>query len=131
MNYNEALIKNALLNELALIRGLNAKALTERILLSIHYRKAVEDWLKVRQSVESEQDATDEIKANAISTKIVEDCGIDDRRMSAESFGQVVEAVAPLETITSILAARPTDGTPQSIPTDAWLQAFAEVLVAN
>ena len=44
MTYNEALVRNALINELGAVTNLKPKAMTEKILLGIHYRKAAEDW---------------------------------------------------------------------------------------
>lgn len=130
MNYNEALIKNALLNELGAVSNLGPKAMTEKILLGIHHRKAVEEWLKARDAIEREAEATEEVKAAAVEKKALEDCGLAERRMSAEAFGQVVEAVMGLETMASFVAGAPAeDGTMGSIPATVWLNAFAEQLV--
>lgn len=132
MNYNEALTKNALLGELGTIAGLKAKAMTEKILLSIHYRRAGEEWMKAREAIMAEKDATDEVKDEALNAKLNEDCAIEDRRMSVTAFEQVVEAaVASGETMPSFLAGNPTPDTTETprIPTADWLQTFAELLV--
>lgn len=129
MNFNEALLKNALLNELGNVKGLGAKAMTEKILLGIHYRKAVEEWTKARGAIDSEVDATDEIRADAIAKKAEEDCGMEERKMSADTFVQVVEAVLPHETMTSLLASTKDNGTPGEVPSVVWLNVFAEQLV--
>lgn len=133
MNYNEALTKNALLGELSTIGGLKAKAMTEKILLSIHYRRAGEEWMKARETVLGEKDATDEVKEEALQAKLMEDCGLEDRRMSVAAFEQVVEAAVARETMPSFLAGGPAPDSPElpQIPTAAWLQTFAELLVKD
>lgn len=129
MNFNEALLKNALLNELGAVKSLGAKAMTEKILLSIHYRKAVEEWTKAREAIDCEENATDEVKAAAVESKANDDCGMEERRMSTEAFAQVVEAVLPNETIVSLLAPQKEDGMPGFVPSAVWLNVFAEQLV--
>lgn len=128
MTYNEALLKNALINELGQIKGLKAKAMTEKILLSIHYRKAMEEWTKAREAIDSEADADEKVKQDAVNAKVMEDCGLDERRMSAEAFEQVVEAALAVESVQSVLAVS-AEGEAPKIPAAGWLQAFAEVLV--
>ena len=54
MTYNEALVRNALINELGAVTNLKPKAMTEKILLGIHYRKAAEDWFKTREAISKE-----------------------------------------------------------------------------
>lgn len=131
MNYNEALFKNILLNELSSVPNLQPKAMTEKILLSIHYRHAVNDWLNIRESIDKESEASEDVKASAISIKSMEDCGIEDRRMSTVAFEQVVEAVLKHEAMPSILAnqANANECKPSQITSAVWLQTFAEVLV--
>ena len=130
MNYNEALTRNALLNELGAAKGLKSKAMTEKILLGLHYRKAAEEWMKVREAVEAEKDATEEVRTEAISKKAAEDCGMEERRMSREAFEQVVEAMMPIGAMPSFLLMRSEGETemPQ-VPVEVWLNAFAEVMV--
>lgn len=129
MTYNEALVRNALINELGAVTNLKPKAMTEKILLSIHYRKAAEDWFKTREAISKEENATDEVKNEAIQTKATEDCGLADKRMSREAFEQVVEAVLPLGSIASFLAVSEAENEAPKIPVAMWLQAFAEALV--
>ena len=130
MTYNEALVRNALINELGAVTNLKPKAMTEKILLGIHYRKAAEDWFKTREAIDKEENATDEVKNEAIQTKATEDCGIADKRMPREAFEQVVEAVLPLGSMRSFLAMQnATEDEAPEIPAALWLQAFAEALV--
>lgn len=129
MTYNEALVRNALINELSAVTNLKPKAMTEKILLGIHYRKAAEEWLKAREAIDKEEHATDEVKNEAIQTKATEDCGLADKRMSREAFEQVVEAVLPLGSIASFLAVSEAENEAPKIPVAMWLQAFAETLV--
>lgn len=134
MTYNEALVRNALINELGAVTNLKPKAMTEKILLGIHYRKAAEDWFKTREAISKEENATDEVKNEAIQTKATEDCGLADKRMSREAFEQVVEAVLaelPLGYIASFLAVSEAENEAPKIPVAMWLQAFAEALVAE
>lgn len=131
MNYNDTLIRNALLGELSAAQGLGAKAMTEKILLGLHYRKGADEWFKAREAIDSEECATDEVKADALAQKLMEDCGITERRMSRAAFEQVVEAVLPLGMITSVLAARENSDAPGKLPAEVWLGVFAEQLVDN
>jgi len=133
MTYNEALVKNALINELGSVMNLKPKAMTEKILLGIHYRKAAEEWLKVREAIDKEENATDEVKSEALKAKANDDCGILEKRMTREAFEQVVEAVLPLGSIHSFLgmAGQVNDGKAPKIPVAIWLQAFAEALVTT
>lgn len=135
MTYNEALVRNALINELGAVTNLKPKAMTEKILLGIHYRKAADEWLKAREAISKEENATDEVKNEAIQTKATEDCGLADKRMSREAFEQVVEAVlslGPLASMRSFLAMQnATEDEAPKIPVAMWLQAFAEALVAE
>lgn len=130
MNYNEALTKNALLNEAGAVKNLGAKAMTEKILMGLHYRKAVEEWLKAREAITGDATASEEVKRDAMEKKTQEDCGLCERRMSAEAFGQLVEAVMQEETMPSFLAGAPgEDGGPGRIASEVWLHVFAEQLV--
>ena len=131
MIYNEALVKNALINELGTVNNLKPKAMTEKILLGIHYRKAAEEWLKVRDEISKEENATDEVKSDAIKAKANDDCGLIDKRMTREAFEQVVEAILPLGTITSFLGVSnaTSNNKAPKIPVALWLQTFAEALV--
>lgn len=133
MTYNEALVKNALINELGTVMNLKPKAMTEKILLGIHYRKAAEEWLKVREAIDKEENATDEVKSEALKAKANDDCGILEKRMTREAFEQVVEAVLPLGSIQSFLGmvGQVNEDKAPKIPVAIWLQAFAEALVTT
>jgi len=133
MIYNEALVKNALINELGTVNNLKPKAMTEKIILGIHYRKAAEEWFKVRDEISKEENATDEVKSDAIKAKANDDCGLMDKRMTREAFEQVVEAVLPLGSIQSFLGmgGQVNEGKAPEIPVAIWLQAFAEALVTT
>ena len=133
MTYNEALVKNELINELVTVMNLKPKARTEKILLGIHYRKAAEEWLKVREAINKEENATDEVKSEALKAKANDDCGILEKRMTREAFEQVVEAVLPLGSIQSFLGmvGQVNEDKAPKIPVAIWLQAFAEALVTT
>ena len=132
MNFNDALTRNALLGELGAAKGLKSKAMTEKIMLGIHYRKAVEEWMKAREAIDGEKEASEEVKAEAANKKAMEDCGLSERRMSAEAFEQVVEAMMPLGSIHSFMAGQPKDGEKQpEVPVEMWLYTFADMLVEN
>lgn len=124
MTYKDALIRSSLLSELRTVKGLKAKALSERILLGIHYRRVVEEWFRVREEIAAEPEATDEVKLDALEKKAMEDCGVAERRMSAEAFEQTTEAVLMKGDINSFLSA---DG--RGLSAEVWLSAFAELLV--
>lgn len=105
MTYKDALIRSSLLSELRTVKGLKAKALSERILLDIHYRRAVEEWFRAREEIAAEPEVTDEVKLDALEKKTMEDCGVAERRMSAEAFEQTAEAVLMKGDINSFLSA--------------------------
>lgn len=126
MTYKDALIRKSLLNELASVRGLKAKALSERILLDIHYRKAADEWFRAREAIAAETEATEGVKLEILEKKAMEDCGVAERRMSAEAFEQTAEAVLLKGGINSFLSA---DG--KEIPAEMWLGVFAEMLVES
>ena len=91
---------------------------------------AAEEWTKAREAIDKEENATDEVKNEAIQTKANEDCCIADKRMPREAFEQVVEAVLPLGSMRSFLAMQnATEDEAPEIPAALWLQAFAEALV--
>lgn len=130
MTYNEALIRNAFLSELSAVADLKAKAMTERILLSIHYRKVAEEWLKIREAIIGDSNASDEVKNEAVKAKVQEDCGLEERKMTREAFEQVVEAMLSIGGIKSFLGATADEkGELLRVPASIWLQAFAEIFV--
>lgn len=130
MTYNEALVRNAFLNELSAVSDLKAKAMTERILLSIHYRKAADEWLKIREAIIGDNNASDEVKNEAVKAKVQEDCGLEARKMTREAFEQVVEAMLPIGGIKSFLGATADEKNEfLRVPAPIWLQAFAEIFV--
>lgn len=126
MTYKDALIRSSLLGDLRTVPGLKAKALSERILLDIHYRKATDEWVRAREVIASEAEATEDMKTEILEKKVMEECGVSERRMSAEAFEQTAEAALLKGGINSFLSA---DG--KEIPAEVWLGVFAEMLVEN
>lgn len=126
MTYKDALIRSSLLGDLRTVPGLKAKALSERILLDIHYRKATDEWVRAREVIASEAEATEDMKTEILEKKVMEECGVSERRMSAEAFEQTAEAALLKGGINSFLSAEGKE-----IPAEVWLGVFAEMLVEN
>lgn len=120
MNYNQIYLRASLLSDVAALK-LPPKVVTERLLLSAYYMKAVADFEQFKASVRNDPSATDDEKAAAIRAKANEDAGIGERRFSAESFGHIVEAALGQDAITTVDGAKVTP--------EEWLEKMAEVLV--
>lgn len=134
MTQSEALTKSAFLNDLCAIPGLGSKAVTESILLRIHYRKAVDEWLSA-QKIIAETDADNESKQKAVETKLAEESTITDKRMTREAFEQVVEAALKAGSIKTFLLIKANSGEAHNVggelPAIEWLTSFAANMVES
>lgn len=122
MTFNEAIVRHALLIELNQIKNIKSTALTEKILLTIHYRKAFEEWLKACRIIKAECNGDVDAENTAANAKANEDCGLEYRYMTVDSFSQIVEAANNIDTIQSALINN-------KMPVSDWLLSFADVFV--
>lgn len=134
MNYNEALYKNALLADLREIKNIPAKAMTEILLLRVHYGKIAGEWEDAKKKISEDTEASEEAKKKAIEEKAVEAVTAADRRMSKEAFEQLVATAMPLGSILSVfvLDKSKAEDAPDrrgSIDIMEWLTTFAANLV--
>ena len=133
MNYNEALLKNALLADLREVKNLPAKAMTEVILLRVHYNKLQNEFLSAKEEIMKSEDADEESKNKALEEKANESIE-GERKMSKEAFEQIVESAMTHQTIKSWIVVNPEaegDERRGEIPTEQWLMNFAGNLVEN
>ena len=121
ISYDTAYLRAILLRDAAALK-LPAKTTTERLLLTAHYQRAVDEFERFRFSVKADTSATDEEKNEAIRTKAAEDAGIDDRRFTVDAFGHIVEAALTQDKITSC---------GKEYEPEEWLQTVAIELVDN
>lgn len=134
MNYNEALLKNALLADLREVKNLPAKAMTEVLLLRVHYGKIAESYYAEVKKINEDADANDEAKAKAVEEKVKEEVTTPEKRMSKDAFEQIVESAMAHQTIKSWIVVNPEaegDERRGEIPTEQWLMNFAGNLVEN
>lgn len=133
MNFNEAIMRKVLLDDMRQIKPLGAKATTEAILLRVNYQKAMKEWGDALNVINEDKEATEEIRSKAIETKAAEESGISDRRMSAEAFEQVVAAALEIGTLRTQLITNPQakegEDARMEVEAEEWLQMFAANLV--
>ena len=94
MTNNELILKNILLDNVADITNLQAKALAEVLMMRAYYKQASSTFLLKQKSIRTDF-ADDEEKQNqALQTLLNEDAiSVDARRLSAQAFEQIVAAV--------------------------------------
>lgn len=133
MTYNDVMMRNALLTDIREVKKLPAKAMTEVILLRVHYNKLQNEFLSAKEEIMKSEDADEESKNKALEEKANE--SIDgDRKMSKEAFEQLVASAMGSEFIKSWLVVNPNAKEDKQdkrgeLPTDQWLNFFAEQLV--
>ena len=138
LTYNDIYFILTFINDLATVK-LPTKAMTEKLLLRAHYLKPLREFEDFKRTTGEDENADDEAKNKAITEKAAEAIeGFTPRYFTEEAFEQIVGAVSAAADgngeIASLLAAHTTeDGKPElgSIPFEAWLQSFIEVLVKN
>lgn len=121
MTYDKTYLRLALLRDMSALK-LPAKATTERLLLTAHYQRIVDEFERVRLSIFADKTATDEEKVEALRAKADEEATADDRRFSVETFGRIVEVALAAETVKSVI-----DGKERRA--EEWLQTVALELV--
>lgn len=94
MTNNELILRNILLDNVADITNLQAKALAEVLMMRAYYKQASSTFLLKQKSIRTDF-ANDEEKRNqALQTLLNEDAiSVDARRLSAQAFEQIVAAV--------------------------------------
>lgn len=133
MTYNDVYTCFTLIYETSFLK-LSSKAMTEKLLLRTHYRKAVSEFEEAKQSIAGDKDATDEAKQEAIGKKAAETvANFEARGFSREALEQIVEAAIQHETIPSAFATPKLDekgGMVEfgKLPSETWLQILSENL---
>lgn len=131
MKYNDIYLRMAFLNDLRQLR-LDRDALTETVLLRVHYNKGIREFEAQKQDLVADQSADDEVRRQAVRTAADEDCpAVSDRRFTREAFRSIVAAAMDAEGgLASFMAPPAAEGEPAPLlPADVWLEQFAEVMV--
>lgn len=94
MTNNELILKNILLDNVADITNLQAKALAEVLMMRAYYKQASSTFLLKQKSIRTDFADDEEKRNQALQALFNEDAiSIDARRLSAQAFEQIVAAV--------------------------------------
>lgn len=94
MTNNELILRNILLDNVADITNLQAKALAEVLMMRVYYKQASSTFLLKQKSIRTDFADDDEKRNQALQTLLNEDAiSVDARRLSAQAFEQIVAAV--------------------------------------
>ena len=94
MTNNELILRNILLDNVADITNLQAKALAEVLMMRAYYKQASSTFLLKQKSIRTEFADDEEKRNQALQTLLNEDAiSVDARRLSAQAFEQIVAAV--------------------------------------
>lgn len=128
MNYNEIFQRWAILMDLSQF-SLDAKAMTQTLLLRAYFAKGVRDFEDARQTIMTDEKADDVTKQNALAAKAEEDSGLEKRVFNKEAFESIVKAVYdyPNRDITTNLVLK--NGEPTKVEKNAWLTLITEIIV--
>lgn len=133
MTYNDVMLRNALLADISEIKNIPAKAMTETLLLRVHYGKLQNEFVSAREAILKDEQADEGAKNKALEEKaneVIEG----ERKMSKDAFEQIVESAMAHQTIKSWIVVNPEaegDERRGEIPTEQWLMNFAGNLVEN
>ena len=94
MTNNELILRNILLDNVAVITNLQAKALAEVLMMRVYYKQASSTFLLKQKSIITDFADDEEKRKQALQTLLNEDAiSVDARRLSAQAFEQIVAAV--------------------------------------
>lgn len=94
MTNNELILKNILLDNVADITNLQAKALAEVLMMRAYYKQASSTFLLKQKSIRTDFADDEEKRNQALQALLNEDAiSVDERRLSAQAFEQIVAAV--------------------------------------
>lgn len=94
MTNNELILRNILLDNVANITNLQAKALAEVLMMRVYYKQASSTFLLKQKSIRTDFADDEEKRNQALQTLLNEDAiSVDARRLSAQAFEQIVAAV--------------------------------------
>lgn len=94
MTNNELILRNILLDNVADITNLQAKALAEVLMMRVYYKQASSTFLLKQKSIRTDFADDEEKRNKALQTLLNEDAiSVDARRLSAQAFEQIVAAV--------------------------------------
>ena len=94
MTNNELILRNILLDNVADITNLQAKALAEVLMMRVYYKQASSTFLLKQKSIITDFADDEEKRKQALQTLLNEDAiSVDARRLSAQVFEQIVAAV--------------------------------------
>lgn len=94
MTNNELILRNILLDNVADITNLQAKALAEVLMMRVYYKQASSTFLLKQKSIRTDFADDEEKRNQALQTLLNEDAiSVDARRLSAQAFEQIVAAV--------------------------------------
>lgn len=94
MTNNELILRNILLDNVADITNLQAKALAEVLMMRAYYKQASSTFLLKQKSIRTDFADDEEKRNQALQALLNEDAiSIDARRLSAQAFEQIVAAV--------------------------------------
>ena len=94
MTNNELILRNLLLDNVADITNLQAKALAEVLMMRVYYKQASSTFLLKQKSIITDFADDEEKRNQALQTLLNEDAiSVDARRLSAQAFEQIVAAV--------------------------------------
>lgn len=94
MTNNELILRNILLDNVADITNLQAKALAEVLMMRVCYKQATATFLLKQKSIRTDFADDEEKRNQALQTLLNEDAiSVDERRLSAQAFEQIVAAV--------------------------------------
>lgn len=94
MTNNELILRNILLDNVADITNLQAKALAEVLMMRVYYKQASSTFLLKQKSIRTDFADDEEKRNQALQALLNEDAiSVDARRLSAQAFEQIVAAV--------------------------------------
>ena len=94
MTNNELILRNILLDNVADITNLQAKALAEVLMMRAYYKQASSTFLLKQKSIRTDFVDDEEKRNQALQTLLNENAiSVDARRLSAQAFEQIVAAV--------------------------------------
>ena len=94
MTNNELILRNILLDNVADITNLQAKALAEVLMMRAYYKQASSTFLLKQKSIRTDFADDEEKRNQALQALLNEDAiSVDARRLSAQAFEQIVAAV--------------------------------------
>ena len=94
MTNNELILRNILLDNVADITNLQAKALAEVLMMRVYYKQASSTFLLKQKSIRTDFADDEEKRNQALQTLLNEDAiSVDARRLSTQAFEQIVAAV--------------------------------------